>query len=183
MMSVSDAPGPKQSPVLIDVRLLRRAMIVAGVVLIVAAALLTVVSVSSTQDTPCGSLLSPEFGAAQWNTDTQCGLVYVGTLVISVVLALTGSAVLLLASPAGIWPARPVMAWWLLVTMCAIAVIAAISLAVRAGTWSEPVVGRGWKSLRNLAIGVTALMLVVLGLTTTEPPSELARRSNGRSAS
>ena len=144
-----------------------------GVVVMLAAAGLSVVSISGTGDTPCGSILEPNFG---WETYTQCGLVHVGTAVMCALLGIVGLALLLIARAArggGGAVAATVVG-------CA-SVAGAIATAVltwRTSTWDEPVLRRGWTSLRDVAATLTLALSLVTAFLAIDARAGSQRRDD-----
>ena len=63
-----------------------------GATALIGCCYLLVTSISATPDTPCGSVLAPNFG---WSMSSHCGVVHVGTAVACGVLLIVGLALLL----------------------------------------------------------------------------------------
>lgn len=127
---------------------------VAGASALLGCGYLMGLSISATPDTPCGSILAPNFG---WSMSSQCGVVHVGTAVASGLLFVVGPA-LLVASHRALIISQ---------AMAAIAVVAVVALSWRASTYDEPVVRRGWDSLRTLSLtvagaSIAAAVLILL---------------------
>jgi hypothetical protein len=129
----------------------------AALILFACAGGLCVVSISGTGDTPCGSLIAPNFG---WHLDNQCGLVHWGTLVIVLTMAVGG--LLVVVSTLATEPmAGRQRASVILGVLAGVALVAVVVLTWRVATYPEPVLRRGWTSLRNVT-GLMALTTVVL---------------------
>ena len=134
--------------------------------LIATSVAVAVSSISGTGDTPCGAILAPNFG---WSTESTCGITHLGTLPVVGGLLLTGCALLVVASFAftGRSSLRPAL--WLLAVMTVAATVASGLLAWRTSTWPEPVLRKGWVSVRNLtgyvAFGLLVLTVIARALT------------------
>ena len=122
---------------------------------------LLLVSISATPDTPCGSVVDPNFG---WSTSSHCGVVHVGTAVTCGFLVVVGVGLLLARR-------RTLLIGQL---AAVVALGAALAIGWRAATYEEPVVGSGWASLRSLSLIVALASVVAVA-------SMAARHRPGRS--
>lgn len=130
-------------------------LVVMALVTLTFAALLTFVSVGGTGDTPCGPLLDRNFGWASFN---QCGITYSGTTGVIVLLVAVAVALGVMARTA---PGDEARARAVLVLAAAVVAGAWAAFTWTASVYPEPVVRRGWVTVRNLT-GLTTLYLAVL---------------------
>jgi hypothetical protein len=136
------AAGRRHSLLLV---MLAAAFMIAGLVM-------TSLSISSTPDTPCGSIRDSNF---EWSIHSQCGVGYVGTVVLFAVIVVTACELLGLAWLVRSGRSSVRVAYWLLAFVAAVATVCFVALVVRVSTWHEPVVRRGWVGVRNLTAWTT----------------------------
>ena len=145
-----------------------------------AAILLSLVSVSGSTDTPCGPLLDRN---AAWSTDNACGITYTGTaVVVAVLVALAVTLAVLGLRTAS----RPTAAAAVLSSVAIVGFVAFLLVAWRASAHPEPVLGRGWRSVRDTAgwttLGITlaaGIAVLAVALGGTEEDGSTDQRSAG----
>lgn len=132
---------------------------VVSAVCLVAAFVVTNLSISGSSDSPCGSILDDR---ADWVTDSSCGIAHRGQLAVVIALGACGvGGIVVSGRIAAGAAARSVR---LLTVPLLVGVIATAALVWRAATYEEPVLKRGWVAVRDLvafsSVGVGFAVLV-----------------------
>lgn len=138
-----------------------------GAGFVVGAIVLANVSVSKSYDSRCDPIVSSH---AEWVTESRCGVVNIGTLVIVITLAVVG--LLTVAIGALALSGRRARAQPFVVAVAIVAVAGLLLLVAKVETHDEPVLRAGWRAVRNVAAGATvAVCIAAAWLTVTDRAS------------
>ena len=135
-----------------------------AIVTILTGVIITVTApIGHTGDSSCGSLASPNFRYDMWNTSTQCGLVHVGLLGYS-----TAGCVLLVVLVDAErrrqrCASRRRSAWPVIPGACVSAIFAAL-IYLATSVQTDPVIRRGWTSLRTVSLAWLSVLALLSGL-------------------